>query len=115
MVRRPIVITEPVTVEPPTITGALTTYISKSIYLNNDTVAKVIISAKTFLDGGCSQCWYISANGGSNWEVVTTVTSGTSFSATKTITNTGQDLRYKVEFTGDVGDTNYFYEVKIKY
>lgn len=74
---------------------------SKSIYLDTNTVIKATILTVTTVG---NVIFYLSANGGTNWE---TVTVGTEH----TFTNTGNDLRYMA--IGDNGAT--LSEIKVSY
>lgn len=67
---------------------------SVSVYKGNSTVIKAKL---TVTSSNITASYYLSANGGSNWE---SVTSGTQH----TFTNTGTDLRFKAT-TGDIYDS----------
>ena len=77
------------------LTGVITTgqtLRSLSIDFNNSTVS---VATATFTESGPgTPTFYLSADGGSNWE---TVTSG----VTHTFSNTGTDLRWRIDSAGD--------------
>jgi len=75
--------------------------LSTSIYLNGDTVTNAIMTAKGTDYNNLT--FYMSANGGTNWEEV-------NLSSLHTFTNTGTDLRWKAVSAGTCSLT--YVEVK---
>lgn len=90
---------------------------SKSICLNPPTAAgatggsiiAATLSATETLAGSDTFTWYLTADGGSNWEQVTNGTR-------HVFTNTGSDLRWKAESLNPTGGANTYFElVKVRY
>lgn len=81
---------------------------SKSIFLNNETVTRATLNANETKVGEDSFTYFLSADGGSNWEQVSR---GTEYA----FQNTGTDLRFKVLGVGTGGSNTYIENLIISY
>jgi len=85
------------------------TCISKSIFLNSKTISKAkLICTETKENIEDNFIYYLSADGGSNWEEVQN-------NVEHLFTNTGTDLRFKIVGIGTGGANTYITNLKVTY
>jgi hypothetical protein len=78
--------------------------ISSTIDYNNGTITEAKLTATISATGEYVALFWLSANGGTNWEQVTNRVS-------HTFTNTGTDLRYKIGGSGPFDITHLEVEI----
>ncbi|NHJ47993.1 MAG: hypothetical protein FK733_09410 [Asgard group archaeon] len=73
-----------------------------------DYITAATLSANTYIPAGTNLLFFMSADGGSNWEAVTLNTQ-------QLFTNVGYELIWKAEFYGSIRKTAYIFDVSISY
>lgn len=81
---------------------------SSSIFLNNETLIQVVFNATETKFGNDTIRYFLSSDGGSNWEEIT-------LGVLHTFTIQGTDLRYKVVFAGNGANETYIEDIVISY
>ena len=81
---------------------------SLSIFLDDKTISKAVFNANENKYGNDIIKYFLSADGGSNWEEVTLGTE-------HTFTNIGIDLRFRVIFIGNGANETYLEDIRISY